>query len=160
MSESIIEDIDSALNILRPPLAPTRCLIYGRQDGGRKEEQGRNEVDEWSTAMVEKWEKTKEGEGERISQDIPVPSCEKRIQTFYCFQASVNCFVVFTPKEEETWKDFHSQDNLSLLSPINNFIQFQSLQVVWTKDALIAFKEHGMGLNCVIGVINPSVSQV
>jgi len=46
MNESIIEDIDFTLNILHSPLAPTHCLIPSRQEGGRKEKQQRNEVDE------------------------------------------------------------------------------------------------------------------
>lgn len=54
MNESIIEDTDFALDILCSPFTPTQSLIHSGQEGGRKEKQGRDEIDEGSTVMVEK----------------------------------------------------------------------------------------------------------
>lgn len=93
-----MEDTDFTLNILHSPLAPTQCLIHSRQEGGRKEKQ--EKLSGWiKHGHGGKMRKDKGG-GERISQEIPVPSCEK-LKHFIAFWLQWTAFVVMKKRDRQ-----------------------------------------------------------
>lgn len=69
---------------------------------------------------------------------ISVLSYDKLVQIFYCFQVLVNFLVlVKSQRRRERFKDLHSQDNLSPLSPIKILFSFNHLEQCGPKMLLL-----------------------
>lgn len=84
----------------------TNTVPYTQWAGGRQKGKTGERWDRWRKhGDGGKMRKDKEGEGERISQEIPIPSLKNLHKHFTAFRLQWSAFVVFKLNEEER---FHS----------------------------------------------------